>query len=60
MNSSTTLPPLAVLYATLGALEIGAFFAMFLFGLSAVQTYIYFTKYRDDPLPIKALVCQIH
>ena len=54
MNASQ--PAAVDLNATLGALEIGAFIAVLLFGFSTVQTYIYMDHYRKDQASFKVLV----
>jgi hypothetical protein len=41
---------------TFGALEIGSWFAVFLFGVVTLQAFIYFERYPDDRLVFKALV----
>jgi hypothetical protein len=52
--------PAAVdLNATLGALEIGAFTAVLLFGFSTVQMYMYMDNYRSDQTSIKGLVSRM-
>lgn len=44
---------------TFGALEIGSWFAVFLFGIVTLQGYIYFERYPDDRLLFKALVSSL-
>ncbi|KAJ7032723.1 hypothetical protein C8F04DRAFT_644527 [Mycena alexandri] len=41
---------------TLGALQIGVLISCLLFGLTTMQTYIYYTRFPDDPRMLKALV----
>ncbi|KAF7377850.1 hypothetical protein MSAN_00208500 [Mycena sanguinolenta] len=41
---------------TLGALEIGVLVSYMLFGVTTTQTYIYYHRFPDDPLKLKALV----
>ncbi|KAF7355527.1 hypothetical protein MSAN_01469700 [Mycena sanguinolenta] len=41
---------------TIGALEIGVLVSYVLFGITTVQTYIYFTRFPDDSLKLKAFV----
>ncbi|KAE9390102.1 hypothetical protein BT96DRAFT_865865 [Gymnopus androsaceus JB14] len=41
---------------TLGSLLIGGFIAVFLFGLSTVQTYLYYREYPKDHRPLKFMV----
>lgn len=41
---------------TLGALEIGAYFAFMLFGALSLQTYIYYRSFPSDLMHCKALV----
>ena len=42
--------------ATLGALEIGVFIALFLFGIATAQSFVYFQRFPKDPLFMKSLV----
>ncbi|KAF8181272.1 hypothetical protein BJ912DRAFT_1125776 [Pholiota molesta] len=44
---------------TFGALEIGSWFAVFLFGVVTLQAFIYFERYPDDRLVFKALIACI-
>lgn len=41
---------------TIGALVVGVFVSSFLFGIITVQVHIYFRRFPDDGLVIKALV----
>ncbi|KAF7377843.1 hypothetical protein MSAN_00207800 [Mycena sanguinolenta] len=45
-----------VLNSTLGALEIGILVSYMLFGVTTTQTYIYYNRFPDDSLKLKALV----
>jgi hypothetical protein len=47
------IPPLD---DTLGAMEIGAVFATFLFGIGTLQTYEYYRLFPKDPAPLKWMV----
>ncbi|KAJ6454214.1 hypothetical protein C8R45DRAFT_628757 [Mycena sanguinolenta] len=40
---------------TLGAVQIGVLVSYVLFGIATTQTYIYFTRYPDDPRGVRAL-----
>ena len=42
--------------ATIGALQIGCLFGIFLFGVVSLQTYNYYDTYGDDPWTTKLLV----
>lgn len=46
-------------FDALGALEIGTFIALFLFGVITLQVFTYFHKFPHDPATFKALVCVI-
>lgn len=48
------------LHDTLGALEIGAFIAIYLFGVVTTQADTYFRSYPEDKLVFKALVRRGH
>lgn len=54
----SSLPNLPVFDAnnTLGALLIGLFVSCCLFGISGVQLYIYYGRFKDDRTFLKALV----
>lgn len=41
---------------TLGAMEIGAMLAMFLFGILTLQVDTYFQMFTDDSIYLKVLV----
>lgn len=41
---------------TLGALEIGAFISILLFGIATAQVYLYFHHFPDDPRMLKSVV----
>jgi hypothetical protein len=43
--------------STLGALEIGVFIALFLFGIVTAQASVYYQRFPQDRVHIKALVC---
>ncbi|KAJ7641865.1 hypothetical protein FB45DRAFT_901199 [Roridomyces roridus] len=45
--------------ATVGALEVGILFAIFLSGVCTVQVYVYFHQYPKDPWGLKLLVALI-
>jgi hypothetical protein len=45
------------LSTTVGALEIGVLFAVFLFGALTVQVYIYSDRFTKDPMNTKLMVC---
>jgi hypothetical protein len=49
--------PLSTLAASLGALQIGVFVSHVLFGVTTTQTYIYYSRFPEDPPQLKALVC---
>jgi len=49
-------PMIITLTNTLGALEIGAFLGVFLFGVVSLQTFYYYTLYPDDSWVKKTLV----
>ncbi|KAJ6536305.1 hypothetical protein B0H19DRAFT_1271095 [Mycena capillaripes] len=44
------------LSTTVGALEIGVLFGVFLFGVLTVQMYIYFDRFPNDPTSFKFMV----
>ncbi|KAF8960128.1 hypothetical protein BDZ97DRAFT_1922381 [Flammula alnicola] len=44
---------------TIGALQIGSLFGVFLFGIVSLQTYNYYNAYRDDGWVNKTLVATI-
>ncbi|KAH6904678.1 hypothetical protein BKA70DRAFT_1296083 [Coprinopsis sp. MPI-PUGE-AT-0042] len=44
------------LQGSVGALEIGSLFSVFLFGIETLQTHLYFQTFRDDKLRLKSLV----
>jgi hypothetical protein len=41
---------------TVGALQIGSLFAIFLFGIVTVQAYLYYNAFREDRWTYKTLV----
>ncbi|KDQ56637.1 hypothetical protein JAAARDRAFT_36115 [Jaapia argillacea MUCL 33604] len=51
-NISSTIPA----DETSGALLIGGLISFWLFGIQTLQTYIYFDRYPDDSLRLKAMV----
>ncbi|KAJ6484652.1 hypothetical protein C8R45DRAFT_998917 [Mycena sanguinolenta] len=53
---SATLDPGAPLDNTMGALLLGLVFSGILYGISVLQTALYFTRYQRDPRYLKALV----
>ncbi|KAF7355528.1 hypothetical protein MSAN_01469800 [Mycena sanguinolenta] len=53
---ASVLPPPFNPNVTLGALEIGVLVSYVLFGITTVQTYIYSTRFPDDPWKLKAFV----
>ncbi|KAJ6515635.1 hypothetical protein C8R45DRAFT_957166 [Mycena sanguinolenta] len=53
---ASLLPPPFNPDVTLGALEIGVLVSYVLFGITTVQTYIYSTRFPDDPWKLKAFV----
>ncbi|KAJ7890912.1 hypothetical protein B0H14DRAFT_3855221 [Mycena olivaceomarginata] len=53
---SATLQPGAPLDNTMGALYLGVVGSAILYGISLLQTVLYFTRYRRDPGYLKALV----
>ncbi|KAJ7088053.1 hypothetical protein B0H15DRAFT_949867 [Mycena belliarum] len=53
------MPPTVSLNYTIGALEIGAFTSIYLFGLVTSQVYIYFRKCAKDPWGLKLLVALV-
>jgi hypothetical protein len=40
-----------------GVLQIGVLISYALFGVTTTQTYIYYSRFPDDSLKLKALVC---
>jgi len=44
------------LHDTIGALQIGSLFAIFLFGIVTVQAYLYYNAFREDRWMYKTLV----
>ncbi|KIM37575.1 hypothetical protein M413DRAFT_448378 [Hebeloma cylindrosporum] len=50
------MAPVTTIDNTFGALEIGSSFAIFLFGIVTLQTYLYFSRFHEDRLVVKALV----
>jgi hypothetical protein len=54
--ASTTLYVHVDLSNTLGALEIGSLFAIFIFGIVTLQMYTYYTTFGKDLWYYKALV----
>ncbi|PPQ75984.1 hypothetical protein CVT26_005878 [Gymnopilus dilepis] len=46
--------------ATIGALQIGCLFGIFLFGVVSLQTYNYYDTYGDDPWTTKLLTLLTH
>jgi len=49
-------PPGVSLDATIGALQIGVYFNVFLFGILTLQGYYYLEHHEGDGLYIKAFV----
>ncbi|KAJ7736876.1 hypothetical protein B0H16DRAFT_1572909 [Mycena metata] len=41
---------------SIGALQIGVLISSILFGLTTMQTYLYYTRFPEDPRKLKALV----
>ncbi|KAH6919324.1 hypothetical protein BKA70DRAFT_1417299 [Coprinopsis sp. MPI-PUGE-AT-0042] len=44
------------LQGTIGAIQIGSIFSVFLFGIETLQTHIYFQTFKDDRWELKSLV----
>lgn len=44
------------LTGSVGALEIGSLFSVFLFGIETLQTHLYFQTFKDDKWRLKSLV----
>ncbi|OJA15234.1 hypothetical protein AZE42_07980 [Rhizopogon vesiculosus] len=53
------MPPLVSRNDTLGALQVGSWVMVFLFGVETIQTYYYFKRYPNDRLWLKLLVIWI-
>ncbi|KAF8209092.1 hypothetical protein K438DRAFT_257668 [Mycena galopus ATCC 62051] len=47
------------LSTTVGALELGVLFAVFMFGILTVQLYIYFDRFPKDPVNFKVMVALV-
>lgn len=56
MSSPLVSTPVYNLQTTVGALAVGLFISCFLFGISTVQTYLYYTHFPDDRAYLKAMV----
>ncbi|KAG8221661.1 hypothetical protein J3R82DRAFT_1945 [Butyriboletus roseoflavus] len=57
---ATIDPPLSFsVDNTLGALLIGSFFASAFWGITSVQTYIYYERYPNDRLALKLVVATL-
>ena len=54
MSSSTV--PLVNLNSTLGALQIGVYISLVLFGVVSLQTYYYYAKFPEDRATLKIFV----
>ncbi|KAF8629793.1 hypothetical protein AX17_005572, partial [Amanita inopinata Kibby_2008] len=46
-------------YATIGALQIGSYISVFLFGVVTVQCHLYIQRFQDDRWGYKALVTSV-
>lgn len=44
------------LAGTIGALQIGSLFSVFLFGIESLQTHMYFQTVKDEKWQLKTLV----
>lgn len=44
----------------LGAMEIGTFVGLILYGVTLAQGYVYFAKYKSDPVYMRAMVMFDH
>ena len=56
------IPPVIIevdLNNTIGAIEIGSLFGVFLFGIVTLQTFNYYDNYKEDGWGNKTLVCQL-
>ncbi|KAF8967560.1 hypothetical protein BDZ97DRAFT_529018 [Flammula alnicola] len=51
--------PRVTIQNTFGALEIGSTVAVFLFGIVTMQCHVYFSRFGDDRLILKALVASV-
>jgi hypothetical protein len=57
MSSMVPVDAIAVdLNNTIGALQIGSLFGVFLFGIVSLQTFNYYSTYADDGWANKAMV----
>ncbi|EAU87105.2 hypothetical protein CC1G_05794 [Coprinopsis cinerea okayama7 len=48
--------PVVNLHDTVGALQLGSLFAVFLFGVVTLQSHLYYQQFRQDKVQLKALV----
>ena len=46
--------------STIGAVEIGVFIALFLFGIVTAQCSVYYQRFPQDPFRIKTIVRSFH
>lgn len=59
---ASAIPPVVIevdLNNTIGAIEIGSLFGVFLFGIVTLQTFNYYDNYKEDGWGNKILVCQL-
>ncbi|EAU87104.1 hypothetical protein CC1G_05793 [Coprinopsis cinerea okayama7 len=55
---STPSPPIN-LHDSVGALQLGSLFAVFLFGVVTLQSHLYYQQFRNDKIHLKALVALV-
>jgi hypothetical protein len=55
LEFGTLVPSLFDLFS--GAYQIGVLVSYALFGVTTTQTYIYYSRFPDDSLKLKTLVC---
>jgi len=56
MSAAATIDPGAPLDNTMGSMLLGVIISAVLYGISVLQSLLYFTRYDRDPLYLKALV----
>jgi len=54
------MAPVTTTSNTFSALETGSSFAIFLFGIVTLQTYLYYSRFHEDRLVVKVLVRSTH
>ncbi|KAJ7767958.1 hypothetical protein DFH07DRAFT_808223 [Mycena maculata] len=58
MSDSTALPA-SLVAATFGGAEVTMMLSSMLYGITLLQTYMYFVRYQRDSIYMKSLVCTL-